>query len=79
VLRRVLLIFGLIFPVHGEAKEFAMQGVGVYTCSQFANIYKSDSNFAEDLFFNWAQGYMSGWNAAQLDAKKPSINLVDRI
>ena len=32
----------------------------------------------ELLYFSWAQGWMSGWNLAQMDQKKPAQDLVSR-
>jgi hypothetical protein len=57
---------------HAENGEnFAMQGVGTATCTQFANHYKSEPQFWEDRYFTWAQGFMSGHNFATMGDKPP--------
>jgi hypothetical protein len=57
---------------HAEnGKDFAMQGVGTSTCTQFANLYKSDAQYWEAQFFAWAQGFMSGNNFAQVSDNQP--------
>jgi hypothetical protein len=65
-----LLYFG-----EANAKDFALRGVGTSTCTEFANLFKSDAEWAENLYFTWTQGFLSGWNFAQLEAKKQSVNL----
>jgi hypothetical protein len=54
-----------------DSKEFAIQGVGSATCTQFANHYKSEPQFWEDKYFTWAQGFMSGHNFATMGDKPP--------
>ena len=58
-----------------DTKQFAAMGFGTSTCTQFANQYKSDPQWAETNYFTWAQGFMSGWNMAQVAAKQPTVNL----
>src|SRR6516165_8207555 len=50
-------------------KTFALIGYGASTCAQFANLFKLDQGF-EDIYFSWAEGYLSGWNDAQLKTTK---------
>jgi hypothetical protein len=77
--RRSVFVFSFVLVAsivtQANAEDFAIQGVGTSTCTKFANIYKSDAQFAENLYFTRTQGYLSGWNAAQIDAKKPTLNL----
>ena len=58
-----------------DEKEYALVGAGTFDCAHFANMYRGDPTFAENMFFNWAQGFMSGLNAAQIDANGNSVNL----
>ena len=39
-------------------------GVGIRSCAEFAKLYTSDPSTAEDIYFTWAQGFMSGLNLA---------------
>jgi hypothetical protein len=39
-------------------------GVGTHSCAEFAKLYTSNPSVAEDIFFTWAQGFMSGLNAS---------------
>lgn len=73
--RTLFAMIAFINLAQANAKEIAVQGIGVSTCTQFANFYKVDAQSAENVFFAWAQGYLSGWNTAQIDAKQPTLNL----
>jgi len=42
--------------------ETAFWGVGAKTCGVFANYYKINPKLADDLYFSWAQGFLSGIN-----------------
>jgi hypothetical protein len=39
-------------------------GVGMHSCAEFAKLYASNPSMAEDIYFTWAQGFMSGLNMA---------------
>jgi hypothetical protein len=41
--------------------EAPMRGAGASTCAKFADYMRHDSS-AEDNFYSWAQGFMSGLN-----------------
>jgi hypothetical protein len=56
-------------------KDFAAMGIGTSTCTQFANLYKGNPQFAENLYFTWAQGFLSSWNMNQMVTKQPYWNL----
>jgi hypothetical protein len=45
--------------------DVADMGQGAHTCAQFTADYKSDP-FAEDVYFSWAEGFMSGLNKQTL-------------
>lgn len=46
--------------------ESAFIGAGSLTCAKFAELYRQAPEDAEAIFFQWAQGFMSGLNAAGL-------------
>jgi hypothetical protein len=56
-------------------KNVVVMGFGTATWALFANIYKDNPERTEINFFAWAQGYMSGWNRAQMKQGQPTINL----
>jgi hypothetical protein len=58
-----------------QAKNLVGMGIGAMTCTQFANFYKTNAEEAETAFFHWAQGFMSGFNAAQVANKQATVNL----
>lgn len=37
-------------------------GLGVHSCAEFAKSYAANPVVTEDLYFTWAQGFMSGLN-----------------
>jgi hypothetical protein len=43
-------------------EEWAMWGIGVHTCAEFAEHYQHGPNDVEEMYFLWAQGYMSATN-----------------
>jgi HdeA/HdeB family len=56
-----------------QQPEAGMMGAGSSTCADYVQAYRSDPDSANDLYFGWAQGYMSGQNVAH--DKKPMRNL----
>ena len=65
---------GVFAAANADDKHFALMGFGIRTCAEFAKAYKTDQEW-ESRFFNWAQGYLSGWNATLLDAGKDYFDL----
>jgi opacity protein-like surface antigen len=41
-------------------------GLGMESCAQFAKAYADNPTVTEDLYFTWAQGFMSGLNLEAL-------------
>jgi hypothetical protein len=58
-----------------QAEEIAAQGAGTLTCRQFVNMYRGHPSLAENVFFTWAQGFMTGLNYAKMAAHGVSANL----
>jgi hypothetical protein len=72
-----LLIIVVFFGVTSvsQAAEIAAQGAGILTCRQFANMYRGHPELTENVFFTWAQGFMTGVNYAKIAAHGKSANL----
>ena len=72
-----LLIIAVFLGVTSisQAEEIAARGAGVLTCRQFANMYRGQPELAENVFFTWAQGFMTGVNYAKIAAHGKSANL----
>jgi hypothetical protein len=51
-------------------------GAGTQTCTAFANWYRKDASLAENVYFAWAQGFMSALNIARLNNGTESKNLI---
>ena len=64
----------IVLPAAARAESAAAEGVGTYACSEFARVQLHDQSLAT-LYFSWAQGWMTGWNLAEMDAAKPSRDL----
>jgi hypothetical protein len=47
-----------------QTKDLVVQGVGLHPCSTFAQEYKDNPLLTEGLYYNWAIGFMSGYNAS---------------
>jgi len=68
-------IFVLAFAAcaHAQQPQAGMMGAGSSTCADYLKEYQNDPASANDLYFSWAQGYMSGQNVAH--DKSPMRNL----
>jgi len=53
----------------GEGQGY---GLGMRSCTDFADAYKAQPLFTEDLYFTWAQGFMSGLNFASIANNRTS-------
>jgi hypothetical protein len=77
--RTLIAAFLLVALSVGHAKEekqgVALTGAGASTCTEFANVYRGDPTFAENLWFTWTQGFMSGMNNKQIEESGNSVNL----
>jgi hypothetical protein len=47
----------------------SFEGAGLRTCAEFESDTKNDPNKAEDFYFSWSEGFMSGLNIAQQNDK----------
>jgi len=56
------------------AEPAAGQGVGTYTCAEASRAIRGDHSL-DLLYFSWAQGSMTGWNLAQMNANLPTVDL----
>ena len=59
------------------AEPAAGQGVGTYTCAEAARAVRKDRSL-DLLYFSWAQGWMTGWNLAQMNVAAPTVDLTAR-
>jgi hypothetical protein len=71
----IFTLLCLCTPSDAASADAVTMGAGAYTCGQFADAYRNDPRGAEDGFFAWAQGYMSGLNEAAMDRKKLPIDM----
>jgi hypothetical protein len=71
----VIIAISLGATSNSHAEEIAAQGAGILTCRQFANMYRGHPELAENVFFTWAQGFMTGMNYAKIEAHRKSANL----
>jgi hypothetical protein len=51
-----------------EGKHFDTKGAGANSCAEYAKAYRSNPTQTDIMFGSWAQGYISGINAAMEDA-----------
>jgi hypothetical protein len=78
-LRRIVFSIAILVAGavgHATAAEPSMSaGMGLATCAQFGDIYRENPEFAEQVFFSWATGYMTAWNAAFSSRRSSMIDL----
>jgi hypothetical protein len=70
----VVMLLSLLGVVAAFSQEAAIKGGAVHSCGDFANAYRSNT-IAEDLWFQWAEGFMSGLNTKQITINGNSQNL----
>ena len=64
-----ILLGAAISSAAFAADEGQGYGLGMHSCAEFADAYKAQPAFTEDLYFTWAQGFMSGLNLASIAGK----------
>ena len=52
--------------MQADGEEFVIMGFGTATCAKMAELYRVAPDRADNDFFLWAQGYMSGFNNARI-------------
>jgi hypothetical protein len=66
----IVLLTVVILPALAIAGDkppkFTIWGIGNKTCAEFGKLYRHDPEMAENVFFSWAQGYLSGANAGRV-------------
>jgi hypothetical protein len=67
--------FTLIIASPAFTQEAGMMGAGSGKCGDYVREYQRDPDVANNVYFSWAQGYMSGLNFEQLALKKRMRNL----
>lgn len=69
-----LAIVLMFFPVRSSADEkAAWTGSGTMSCADVASAYQQHPE-DENLFFSWAQGFMSGLNTELLQHGETNLN-----
>lgn len=58
----MLVLVALTGPGHGQ-EGVTLIGPGARTCAQFNTDYQDDGEIAENTYFGWAQGYLTGINS----------------
>ncbi len=73
--RALVVVATLVMNAQAMAADSGqLAGAGTITCTEYINAYGANPKTAESQFYNWAQGYMSGFNIgiiSMLDAKGP--------
>jgi hypothetical protein len=77
MLRRIIIhsVAFLLFANSAMAEEVEHfgSGAGTQTCAQFANNYVINPETIENVYFSWAQGFMTGWNIASEESKTVDV------
>jgi hypothetical protein len=60
-----------------RAEPASGEGVGTYSCGEYTAATRGTPS-REALYFSWAQGWMTGWNMAQMDVSRPTADLKSR-
>jgi hypothetical protein len=68
----VLVLCSFTVASHANARSTAVGG-GVHTCAQFLQDYRKDPTGFDDLYFQWAQGVLTGMNSDLSDSDKVDL------
>jgi hypothetical protein len=72
----MVLAFWALLSVEAVAEIPTIgEGIGLLKCEKFTERYRESTTSTEVLFFNWAQGFMTGRNIPLLTAKQPTRDL----
>jgi hypothetical protein len=69
------LFIGLSGNASGDEPEGQGYGLGMRSCAQFAGDYQAQPTVAENTYYVWAEGFMSGLNLESTVARLPNRNL----
>ena len=61
----IALVLGLLSQTTNSMADYAIMGPGSVTCGKFAADYRQNPDQVDNLFFTWAQGFMSGFNITE--------------
>ncbi|MGA8972905.1 MAG: hypothetical protein WB496_06925 [Pseudolabrys sp.] len=61
----IALVLGLLNQTTNSMADYAIMGPGSVTCSKFEADYRQNPDQVDNLFFTWAQGFMSGFNITE--------------
>jgi hypothetical protein len=59
-----------------QGQQAGMMGAGSGTCAAYTQAYRDDPDTANNLYFGWAQGYMSGQNVTRGDKPMRNLNAI---
>jgi len=69
------ILFAITLSLSGTAAlsdTVSLSGFGMLSCTQFGELYRQNPEVMESIFFQWAQGFMSGLNGYLLLSGTPS-------
>ena len=61
----IAFVLGLLSQTTNSIADPAIMGPGSVTCGKFAADYRQNPDQVDNLFFTWAQGFMSGFNITE--------------
>ena len=61
----IALVLGLLSQTTNSMADYAIMGPGSVSCGKFAADYRQNPDQVDNLFFTWAQGFMSGFNVTE--------------
>jgi hypothetical protein len=76
---RAAVVLLTLFLSQGNGTAYPVQGLGATSCGAFAKMYQGDPDGTENMFFMWAQGFMSSWNMSVMAAKNTPRELAGQL
>jgi hypothetical protein len=53
-------------PFSGEAQQLGAYGIGIHSCAEFAKLYAANPKVTENVYYAWAEGFISGLNMSAI-------------
>jgi hypothetical protein len=74
-MRILVVAILMLLPIQFAKAQTTFSGAGSFSCGAFEQMYHKAPAAAENAYFHWAQGFMSGINITTLAIHSPSRDL----
>lgn len=73
-MRRIICAAAVFLAITSAKADYAATGIGLQSCGKFAKQYQIPN--IEDLYYQWAQGFLSGLNTKTTDGTRRDLSSI---